>query len=160
VKTRKILYILAGVFNCCVGGLAILFSLFVFLLKGVVRTMFETSTDLLNELVVALVDADEKYAYLQSASTSEVVDFVMNIINMMCLVFILIGAIWVMFGVFNIMLNSRHDTLFGSKPKLRGWFVAGCWVFMGLNVANIITTIAVFMKDKNKETKQVLYTAG
>jgi hypothetical protein len=160
MKSRKILYITAGVFNCIVGGLSVLLALLMVLLRGIIRTMFESSSEMIENMVTSLTEADSDYSYLKDLSDSEVVDFIMKIVGILSIAFLLIGALWITFGVFNILLNSRHYTLFSQKPKLKIWFVVGCWLFMGLNVANILTTIAVFKKDKDAEPQPTLYTAG
>ena len=158
MKAKKILFVIAGVFNTVVGGVALLFGLLVLALGSLVKQMFESSKDLINEFVTQLAAEDSSYAYLTEATESEVIGFVMKIVYIMSAIAIIIGAIWIMFGVFNILLKNRHTTLFETKKYLKHLFVVGSWFFMGLNPANILTTIAVY--KKNNTTPQKLYTAN
>jgi len=159
MKLRKVFYLIAGIFNCIVGGISVAFSVLVLLLSSLVKTMFESSGELLDEFVNELAISDQKYSYLASATDAEVVSFIMKIVYIFCLVFLIIGAIWITFGVFNILLKNRHDSVFGSKKYLRHLFVVGSWLLLGLNIANIFTTIAVYKKGKDAVI-QKLYTAN
>lgn len=158
MKSRKILYLIAGIFNCIVGGIGILFGLLVLLLSSFVRKMFESSTDLVSEFVTELASADSNYAYLQDLSNAEVVSFIMKIVYVTCAILLVICAIWITLGVFNILLKNRHDKVFESKRYLRHIFIVGSWLLMGLNPANILTTIAVY--KKNKTPQPALYSAN
>ena len=159
MKTRKILYIIAGVFNCIVGAVSVVFSLLVLLLSRLVKKMFESSEGLVDNFINEMAEIEE-YAHLKDLSSAEAVDYVMKIVYVLCIVFLIIGAIWITFGVLNLLLNSRHERVFSSKRALKHWFVAGSWLLLGLNVANILTTVAVYKKDKNVITEHKLYTAS
>jgi hypothetical protein len=156
MKSRNILYIIAGVFNCIVGSLAILFGLFILLLGKIIRQMFESSMDLVHGITKALAEEDPaKYGDLTSLTDTEAVAYVMKFVYIICAISIIIGAIWITLGIINILLKNRHDKVFSSKKYLRHIFVVACWLLMGLNVANILTTIAVYKKIDTKNTQKL-----
>lgn len=160
MKSRKILYIIAGVFNCIIGGMGIFFGLIVLLLGGFVKAMFESSLDLVHEFTSSMAEASSEYEYLTTISDAEAIAFIMKIVYIICAVALILGAIWITFGVFNFILVKKHDSVFGTKKFLKHLFVIGSWLLLTLNVANILTTIAVYKKDKSADTQQKLYTAS
>ena len=160
MKARKILYVCSGVFNCVIGGIGCLLGLLFLLLYGIIKKMFVNSTDLLDGLVKDLIALSNEYEYLQNSSTDDVVALVMKIVCIVALVLIALGLIWIAFGVFNCILFKRHDLVFGRRSVLKILFVVASWILLTLNVANITTTIAVFLKDKNNQNTQPLYSSG
>ena len=160
MKARKILYVCSGVFNCVIGGLGFLLGLLFLLLNKFAKQMFSGSGDFINSFVRELVAVNSKYEYLIDSSKDEIVSFIMRIVFILSVVFIVLGLIWIAFGVFNCILFKRHDLVFGRRPVLKILFVVASWILLTLNVANITTTIAVFLKDKNNQNTQPLYSSG
>lgn len=159
MKARKILYTCSGVFNCVVGGIGCFLGFMFFVLSKVIRNMFSESSQLLENLVEELSSISTEYEYLKDATNNEVVDYVMRIVYMVGAVFLILGLIWIAFGVFNCMLSSRHYLFFGKRPVLKVVFIIASWILLTFNIANITTTIAVFKKDKDIMVAQSLYTS-
>lgn len=159
MKARKILYICSGVFNCVIGGVGFLFGLLFLILTKIIRKFFENSAETIEEFVTELAATNQDYEYLLSASKDEVLSFVMKIVAILSIVLIVLGLIWIAFGVLNCVLSKRHDLMLGRKLSHRILFVVASWLLLTFNIANITTTVAVFLKDKNSQNTQPLYTS-
>lgn len=160
MKTRRILYLVAGIFNCIIGGIAMLFGALFLLLSKTIKTMFSQSTEMLQEFAEELAEADSNYEYLLEASQEEILDFVLSVVNKFKLIVIIFAVIFIAFGVFNILLRRMHDRVFTGRKWLKIVFVAASWLILIFNIFNICTTIAVFMKHKDFETKEGLYVSS
>ena len=159
MKARKVLYICSGVFNCVIGGLGCLLGLLFFVLTKVVKNMFSESTDLIDEFVKELAATSSEYEYLLDASKEDIVSFIMKIVFIISAVLIVLGLIWITFGVFNCLLSTRHGLVFGKRPVLKALFIIASWLLLTFNIANITTTIAACLKNKNDNSSQSLYTS-
>ena len=160
MKARKILYVCSGVFNCAIGGIGCLLGLLFLVLNKYAKQMFSGSAEFIDAFVKEMATANTKYEYLLDATKDEVVSFIMRIVLILSIVFMVLGLIWIAFGVFNCLLYRRHDLVFGRRPVLKVLFVVASWLLLTFNIANITTTIAVFLKDKNSQNTQPLYTSG
>ena len=159
MKARKVLYICSGVFNCVIGGLGCLLGLLFFVLTKVIKNMFSESTDLIDEFVKELAATSSEYEYLLDASKEDIVSFIMKIVFIISAVLIVLGLIWITFGVFNCLLSTRHGLVFGKRPVLKALFIVASWLLLTFNIANITTTIAACLKNKNDNSSQSLYTS-
>lgn len=154
MKARKILFLISGIFNCVVGGFCVLFGGLMVLLKGTLRTVLEESKEFLDEYVKTLVEADKKYEYLTTASSAEVLDFITQIISIVGIVLLVMGLIWIGAGIVNLLLTNNYKfEQFKSNKLLKFVFVAASWVLLLFNVANITTTIAIFLKTKDEKAE-------
>ena len=158
-KSKKILFLIAGIFNCVIGALGLLVGGIMLVLQKIIRLVFDSTSGMTDEFVKDLAEVDSEYSYLLSASKDEVLDFIMHIVTIMGLVIFVIGIIWAVFGVINILLTSitRYNK-FESKKWYKVTFLIFSWVLLMFNVANILTTVAVCLKDKDK-VENTLYSA-
>lgn len=159
MKARRILYVCSGVFNCVVGGIGCFLGLMFFAISKLIKNMFSNSTDLVDGFISELANTSQDYEFLLNASSEEVLSFIMKWVYIISAILIILGLIWIAFGVFNCLLSTRHYLFFGKHPVMKVLFVIGSWLLLTLNIANITTTIAVFMKDKNVVEMQKLYTS-
>jgi len=159
MKLRKLLYLLSGIFNCVIGGLGCFFGLMVFLISKTFKELLLSSKEVVEEFVQSIASVDSDMEYLLEYSHEDVVSLMMGILYVFAIILILLGVIYIVFGIFNLLLRQRHYTLFARKKSLKILFVVGSWLLMWFNIANITTTIAVFMKQKDNENEQQpLYT--
>lgn len=160
MKTRRRLYLVAGVCNCIIGGLGLLFGLLLLVLGTTIKTMFEKSTDLVSNFAKELSQADPEYAHLADASQEEILDFIFSVVNGFKAVVVIMSLIFILFGVFNLLLRNAHDRVFEGRLWLKIIFVLVSWVVLILNIFNIATTIAVFMKHPDFKKKDQLYVSS
>lgn len=156
MKTKRVFLIIAGIVNTAVGGIITFFGLLMVLFKRVLRTMLEESYEIVQNYINAMVAEDESYAYLQDYSKTEAINYVMGVINIVCLIFILFGIINLVFGIFNLLLSKRDSVVLKSKKYMGVLLIVFSWLLMPLNAFNILTTIAICIKlkeDKNTPTK-------
>jgi len=159
MKSRRVLYLLAGIINCIIGGLCALFGLFIVLFRNVIVTTFEKSTEILENFAKEMASIDSKYQYLLDANDAEIVDLIMGVVTAVCLMALIYGLVWIALGVFNIILSKKHSIIFSNKKWLKMLLVVGSWVLCLFNVANVLTTIAVFIKEKTVIEADGLYSA-
>lgn len=159
MKTRKVLYVLSGIFNCVIGGIGCFFGIMFFALSKIIKNMFKENNTLVDGFITGLASTSPDYEYLLDASREEMVGVVMKTVFILSAVLLILGLIWIAFGVFNCLLSSRHQLVFGKRPVLKVMFVVASWLLLTLNIANILTTIAVFIRNKKGEELQQLYTS-
>ncbi len=159
MKAKKVLFICSGIFNCVIGGIGAFFGLMFLLVSGTIKKTFAGATEMLDAFAKELAAASTEYEYLLSATNDEIVSFIMNIVFIISIILVVISALWITFGVFNLLLAKRHVWLFAEKPALKIWFVVGTWLLVWFSLANITSTIAVFLKDKNAQARPTLYTS-
>lgn len=159
MKARKVLYILSGVFNCVIGGLGCFFGLMFFAISKLIKNMFKESGEIVDGFITELAASSKEYEYLLDMSREEMIGFMMKVVYILSAVLIVLGLVWIAFGVFNCLLARRHQLVFGKRPVLGIIFVVASWLLLTFNIANITTTVAVFLKDKNDESGQRLYTS-
>ncbi len=147
---KKTLYIISGVLKVVVGGLAILISLIIGLLQSLMRSMFESDPEILEEMIKGLTESEE-LAYLNGYTQSEQIDYVMGILSKFALVVGIIAVIWIVVAVFLFILAkkiNRED--FHKKESIILTVVS--WVVSMFTISTILTTIATCLrKRKNKE---------
>ena len=158
MKVKKILYVSSGIITSVVAGMGLFLGLIMLLFNKLIEEMFSSSYEIVEEFIEELSSEDASFAYLKDFSQAEAIDFVMNIVLIMSLIIIVIALIWLTFGILNFLLGNRGEGVFLSKPALRHVFVALAWIFMIVNPANILTTIAVYKKDKT-DTQEKLYVS-
>ena len=147
------MFVIAGVINSIIGGISLLLSILIFALKGVVETILTTG-DTCQQLVDELIAGDSNYEYLSSYTQEQVVDFVWGLVTQMLLFVILIALVVIMFAVFNFIFSKKHNEFLKNKKTLGTVLVVFSWVFMAFNIANIFTTLGVYLrvKDNNQPT--------
>ena len=161
MKTKRILFLIAGIFNTIVGGGITFLGLLMLLLKRVFRTMLEESYEIVQNYINAMVAEDESYAYLTEYSKPEAIDYVMGIVNIFCIVVVLFGIINLACGILNLLLGKRDCTILNTKKYLGVLLVVFSWLLMPLNAFNILTTIAICIKKKdNKNIPSKLYSVS
>ncbi|MBQ7351750.1 MAG: hypothetical protein IJW59_02640 [Clostridia bacterium] len=158
MRAKKILFFIAGLVEAIIGALGILFGGLMLALKGLLKTAFNASYESVQEIINE-IGKEEKFSYLLTASKEECINFIIKYVQLFGFIFLVMGLIWAMFAVFNFLLTSvTKYNAFKDKKWLKIMFVIGIWVLMPMNVANILTTIAVFLKEKQGKQEK-LYSA-
>jgi NADH:ubiquinone oxidoreductase subunit 6 (subunit J) len=97
---------------------------------------------------------------LLEASNEEVLSVIMKFVYIVSVIVLILAVIWITFGVLNILLSKKHEIVFETKRYLKVLFLVASWLLLWFNIANVLTTIAVCMKNKgDKKEKVQLYTA-
>ena len=137
MKAKKILFLLAGIINTLIGGFCAFIGVIAVLFKGLMREMLETSYDIVQNYIKALAEQDASYEYLLNSSKSENIDFVMKTIMTVGVVFLIIGLVYITFGVLNLLLSKQHNNILNIKKYLGVLLIVFSWILMLFNVANI-----------------------
>lgn len=159
MKAKKYLFLIAGILNTVLGGLGVVFGLLMGLFNSLIRQMFDSAYELVERFIQDLASVDADYEYLLTADKAETLDFVMKSVTIITIVFIVLGLLYVLFGVFNILLSKRFEYVLKSKKYLGILLVVASWLLLWFNIMNILTTIAVFLKPKTQEKGYKLYSA-
>ena len=156
MKLRNFLYISSGLITSICGAVISFFSIIPLLLGGLVKTLFESSYELVEGFVTEMAKADSKYEYLLDYSKAEAIDYVVKVVRIVCLVFLIIGILNLVFGIINIRLRNSHDRVFAGKTWKKVVFVVFAWLINGLNlISSVATTVAVFLKVSNTQENKL-----
>ena len=156
MKTKRVLFLISGVFNTILGGISAFIGLLILMCNSVLKETFNTSYNMVESYIKALAEQDASYEYLLDVSKSEAIDFMMTLLIGVSIIFVLVGAVYITFGVLNLLLSKRDSTILKRKKHLGTVLVVFSWLIMWFNVFNILTTVAVYLKskeDKNIPTK-------
>lgn len=148
MKAKKILFLIAGILKIVVSSVILLFSILFLCLGQIFRTVLKTSYSLVEQVVKELVATDAQYAYLESYTQDEAIEFVMKYVNIIAIMAILVGLVWLALGIINVLLYKRPQRL---TKKLGIVFVIFTWLLTFINISNILTTIAVFLREKRQK---------
>ena len=156
VIAKKVLYLLAGILKCAIGGLVFLIAALLVLLRGLFETILRTDPSVVEDMVGGLIESSESYAYLSTYSQEQCIDFVLDTAGRFGIVFVLISLIWIAIAVFNFILCkkiSKSDT----KKKFTLILTVVSWVASPLFISTILTTVgACLRKRKHSEDKIVI----
>lgn len=159
MKAKRILSLLAGLFNVLLGGLGAILGMLMFLLGSLIRQMFESSYELVEEVIESLASADPSYEYLRDLDKAESVDFIMKYVKIFAVIFLLLGLLYVLFGILNLVISKGYSVGRDLSKGKKIAFVVCSWLLLWFNVANILTTIAIFLKTKKSANEYKLYSS-
>lgn len=157
MKKNRILSLIAGLFNIILGSLGTIFGFFMVLLGKLIRQMFESSYEIVEEYINTLVASDPSYEYLLDMNKDESIDFMMKSVKIIAVVFIVLGLLYLLFGILNVLVSKRFARNSDISRGKKIWLTIGSWLLLWFNVANILTTLALFLKPKNM-TEYKLYS--
>lgn len=151
MKTKKILFTTAGVFKCVVGGCVLGFFLLMLLLTGVIKDTLLQNTELFEELLEGAISGDSSMAFLQDMTNSEIADYLMKTVNGFALFMVFLGATSLTLGIFTCIFAKKYEFMLKCKTKRKVIFTILDYIFYIGLIANILTTVAMFIKDKPTE---------
>lgn len=158
MKTNRILLLIAGVFNIIIGGLGCLLGLSMLLLNKFIRQMFEASFEIVEQFIDTLIASDSSYEYLRDLDNAESLDFVMKSVKIIAVVFLLLGLLYVLFGIINLVVSKKFASGVGIAKGKKVALTIFSWLLLWFNIANILTTIALFLRPKQK-AEYTLYSS-
>ena len=150
MKSRVILFKTSGILKIVLAGAIFLLFLLVLLLSGVLKNFYLDNYTLVEEMVAETVQNDPSQAFLQTMENAEVVDYIMKPVIQLALFLVFYGLIGIGFGVLNLVFTRKYDDLIGDKTSKKVWFVVMQFLFAVGIITNILSTVAVFVKDKKK----------
>lgn len=150
MKINKIMFVIAGIINSIIGGIVFLLSFTILLMKSVVRTLLTTG-NACEVLVEEIVAGDESYKFLQSYTQDQVIDYVWGMVAKFMVVVLLIAIVIIAFAIINFIFSKKCNGALGRNKKIGTTLVVFSWVLMTLNIANIFTTLGVYLKPRKKQ---------
>ena len=149
MKTKKILFTTAGVFKCVVGGCIFALFLLVLLLSGLIKDVLVQDGELLQQMVQELVQEEAEMAFLLEYSNAEIADYLLGTVNIFAIVMIIVGLCAITLGVFTLIFAKKYNTMLQNRLKRKIIFTVLDYVFYIGLIANILTSVAIFTKDKS-----------
>ena len=153
MKVNRILFIIAGILRSLVAGIVALFTFIIFAIRSLIKNMFLASPEMIDSLIKELVTIDTKYEYLSQNDIEQNVDFIIGIVDKLCLVALIWVLIVVALAVFSFICGKKCK----SNMNIVNWqtitMVIVSWVCPLATISAILTTIAVFYKKKPKVNK-------
>lgn len=159
MKTNRILLLIAGVFNVIIGGLGGVLGLSMLLLNKLIRQMFEASFEMVEQFIDTLIASDPSYEYLRDLDNAESLDFMMKSVKIIAVVFLLLGLLYVLFGIINLVVSKKFASGLGIAKGKKVTLTIFSWLLLWFNMANILTTIALFLKPKKQKAEYTLYSS-
>lgn len=151
MKTKKVLFTTSGIIKLVASGIVLLIFGLALLLTGVIKKGFlENYDDLLN-MINELVAQDSQYAYLLELDKVALVDEIMTPVTLICVFFIFMSLTGITFGVFNLVFANKYQTMLMNKTGKKVIYLVCMLLFNWRLVTNILTIIALFLKDKQIE---------
>lgn len=154
MKVKKALFLIAGILRVVASGIAILFSFIAFLTKGLLRSILDSSFEMIEGIIKEAGNSEDAVELLNYSKT-ELLDYLMNIITIFFVIVLIIAIVWLIYGIINIRLGSNNR--FRNLTKKQGILLCVLgWIFAFELFTNIMITIAVCIK--NKDNNEPLYT--
>lgn len=151
MKAKKVLFKTSGIVKIVVSSMAIVLFLLVMLIsRTLIETMFsdiEGFTEMINEMV----ESDPSLSYLQDYDLAQLQNYLVSAVNSLSLFVIFLGIAGIVFGIFNLIFAKKYDIMLANKTGKKVTFMIFSLLFYPGLVTNILTIIALFLKDKKKE---------
>lgn len=151
MKTKKVLFTTSGIIKLVASGIVLLIFGLALLLTGVIKKGFLENYDELLNMINELVAEDSQYAYLLELDKVALVDEIMTPVTLICVFFIFMSLTGITFGVFNLVFANKYQTMLMNKTGKKVIYLICMLLFNWGIVTNILTIIALFLKDKQVE---------
>lgn len=147
MKTKKTLFKISGILKIVVGGGVLALFLLVLLLNGLIKDVLMQDMAALNEIVESMIIDNPEYEFLLELDTEELVTYLLGTVTPACVIMIICGLLSIALGIFTIILGKKYDMWLRNRLGRKIAFTIIDYIgYIGL-LANIITTIATFIKD-------------
>ena len=149
MKAKKILFTVSGILKIVVGVGVLGLFLLVFLLNGLLKEALMSDMTTINEVVQTMILEDPENAFLLELGTEELVSYLLGTLTPLCIFMIVWGLVSIGLGVFTIILSKKYDSWLRNSTSKKIIFTIVDYIgYVGL-LANILTTIGVYLKDKS-----------
>lgn len=154
MRARNVLLIIAGVLKSVASALMIFFGLAGLALQGIIRPVYEKTPETLHKFAQEMANASDRYKFLLDYTDSQLLDYLMHLVQVVCAVAFVWGLIVLTIGIFNFLF-VKHDEIFLSGKTHRIILGVSSWICSMLAPSTILTTIALCLgMRKNKKNKQ------
>lgn len=147
IKAKKILFLISGILKVVVSALGLIVCFVVLFLRKVFKELMKALVEGIKTAAEKLPAGDEGREILK-VSTDELTGSFMSIITIIFVIMFLLSVSYMVFGIINIRLGSGNRYQSITKKK-RIWLVVLSWLISFEIFTNTMTTVAIFLKDKN-----------
>lgn len=148
MKAKNILFKVSGILKIVVGAGVLGLFLLILLLNGLLKEALLHDMQAVNEIVKSMVVDNPEKAFLLELADEELVAYLLGTVTPICIFMIVWGLTSIGIGVFTIILSKKYGEWLRNRLGRKIVFTIIDYVaYIGL-ISNILTTIAVFIKDK------------
>lgn len=153
-KCKKPFLIISGVLKCLCSGLLLMFAVVIFLMKDLLKTVMKEMGTAVSEFVTSMMETDPiEYAFLQTYTDDQVLDYMMGAINTVGWIFLIMGLIILTFAVLTFVIAKKGGYLpLGRRLLFIITMLATTLLF---SLSNILTVVALCTGNGSKEPKKV-----
>lgn len=155
MKTKKILFKISGILKIVAGSCIILLFLLLLALCSPLKTIMLEAGDSLETLINELVATSSEYEYLQSVSHEEMAMFLIDILRVFSIIMIICGGVAIALGIFNLIFAKKYNEMLRGRKAIKIVFVILSFVLYFGIITNVLTTIAMFLKDDKEDIIEV-----
>lgn len=147
VKAKKILFKTSGIIKIVVSALAlILFLLLIALSKTIIEQMLITEENF-ETMITEMLAVDPSATFLQDMDLAQFQNYMSSILNTFCAIAIFVSVAGIVLGIFNLIFAKKYDKFINGKLWKKVTFTVVSLIFYPGIVTNILTIIALFLKD-------------
>ena len=148
MKTKKILFKVSGILKIVVGVGTLGLFLLILLLNGLMKEALLHDITAVNEIVESMIMDNPEYEFLLDLNPEELVSYLLGTVTPICIFMIVWGLTSIGVGVFTIILSNKYDYWLRNRIGRKIVFTIIDYIaYIGL-ISNVLTTVAVFIKDK------------
>lgn len=145
MKAKKVLFTTSGVLKIVVSAISLLFFLLIILLCRVVVEAMVSNEETMAEFLASVGEMDT--SNLSQMSVEEFQNYLISSLNSFCWIVIFMSISGIVLGIFNVIFAKKYDPmLMGKKGKKIIFTICSLIFYPGL-ITNILTIIALFLKD-------------
>lgn len=154
VIAKKVLYLLAGLLKVIIGALAFLICAMMVLLRGLLRTILSAEHSVVDQMVGGLAESSAEYAFLESYSYNQKIDYILDTTTNFGLVVGLIAAIWVIVAIL-LFIHCKKISKGDVRKKQSIIYTVISWVISPLAISTILTTIATALRRRKNSSEKI-----
>ena len=152
VIAKKVLFLIAGLLKVLVGGFVFLLAAVIVLLRGILKTVLNTDQSIVEEMVKGMTESSSKYAFLETYSHTQKVDYILGVTTRFGLFIGLVSAIWVLIAILLFIHCKRLDKD-NMRSKQSILFTIASWVVSPLAISTILVTIATLLRRRKNSNR-------
>ena len=153
MKTKKILLTTSGVLKCVVGGGVFLLFMLMLLLSGLLEQSLAESTETLDAFVQGVVQDDPELSFLLEYTPEQIAEYLMGMVNIISIIMVICSLTSITLGVFTLIFARKYEIILAGRLGRKIIFTVLDYIFYLGIIANVLTTVALFLRDKPIEER-------
>lgn len=148
MKAKKILFKTSGILKIVVSSLAFIFFVLIMLLSKVLIEQILTE-ETFEQFVNEMIAIDPNDTFLQEITLVDLQEYLIGAVNTFCGVILFFSASGIAFGVTNLVLAKKYDTVLQNRLGRKITFMIFSLILSPEIITNTLTIVALFLKDSS-----------